>query len=175
MLKVLNQKEFDSAYAILKESFPIAEFRTKEKQKALLQKKEYVLYGIYKEESDEEIVGILATWQIRGYIYIEHFAIKNSLRGSGIGGRLLQQLQESSETKIVLEVELPEETMQKRRVAFYEKHGFHGNDFSYMQPPLREGEALFPLMLMTYPRSLSETEFLQCKKLLYDTVYEYNS
>ncbi len=173
MLKMLNENEFESAFSILSDAFPVTEYRTKEKQKALLQKKEYTLYGIYNEEMKDELIGILGIWDLKEILFVEHFAIKQGMRGAGIGGLALQKLQKLYPSKIILEVELPEEIMQKKRIDFYEKHGFHSNSFSYAQPPLREGQDLLPLILISYPNTLSELEFLTYKKMLYDIVYDY--
>lgn len=173
MLKVLNHNAFDSAFEILQSSFPVSEFRTKENQKALLGKKEYVLYGIYANEDIEKLLGILAVWRLDGFVFVEHFATQRDVRGGGIGGATLLELQAMTDGMIVLEVELPQEEMQKRRIDFYEKHGFFRNAFAYMQPPLRDGEALLPLMLMSYPKPLTESTFLNCRDVLYDVVYGY--
>lgn len=173
MLKVLNQNVFDDTFEILENSFPVSEFRTKDHQKALFLKKEYVLYGIYAKENESSLMGILAVWELDHFIFIEHFAIKKDVRGTGIGGEALVELQEMTRRDIVLEVELPENKMQERRISFYKKYGFCPNLFAYFQPPLREGMELLPLMLMSYPKPLAEKEFLEYKNILYDKVYGY--
>ena len=71
----------------------------------------------------------------------------------------------------VLEVELPETDLARRRIGFYRRHGFAWNDYPYMQPALRPTESPIPLRLMTRNAPLPEEEFHRRKKEIYKTVY----
>ena len=105
---------------------------------------------------------------------MEHIAVNAAIRGGGIGKKLLMTYIHSDTRPIVLEVE-PMNTSEdaERRIAFYERCGFHLNLFPYAQPPLREGQPMLPLNIMSYPGSLTEDAFTPYKSLLYAEVYKY--
>ena len=90
-------------------------------------------------------------------------------RNGGLGGRFLDGL--TADRPCVLEVELPETDLARRRIGFYRRHGFAWNDYPYMQPALRPTESPIPLRLMTRNAPLPEEEFHRLKKEIYKTVY----
>ena len=75
--------------------------------------------------------------------------------------------------KVVLEVELPEDSLKKRRIGFYERHGFTFNEYPYIQPPMGEDRHEIPLRIMSAPEPLSEDEFQSVRTELYESVYHY--
>lgn len=170
----ISKSEFDEIYEIMEESFPTIELRLKEVQKSLLDLEIYSIYGIKNEiNSDKKYKGFIAIWEIDKFMYIDHFAISKNFRGDGIGGKVLDDLIEWKNKAVVLEVELPDGEVEKKRIQFYEKHGFYFNDYEYMQPPMRPNQELYPLRLMTYPYKLDENEFQYYKSKLYEIVYNY--
>lgn len=62
-----------------------------------------------------------ATWEIEDFLYIEHFAVKEEYRNGGYGGMLLDALLAEKKRPMVLEVELPEDALTRRRIGFYER------------------------------------------------------
>lgn len=171
MYERILKETFEEIYPILEEAFPVEELREKERQKALLDKPEYRLYGI-KNESDD-LQGALAMWDFSDFIYIEHFAIKPLYRNGGFGGKMLQKLIAWAGKPVVLEVEVPRDDLTKRRVGFYERHGFFYNDYPYLQPPMRAGQGMLPLRLMTMPGKISEEVYKKYKRLIHRIVYNY--
>ena len=74
---------------------------------------------------------------------------------------------------MVLEVEVPEDEMTRRRIGFYERHGLVYNDYPYLQPPMRKGQEMLPLRFMTKPSAVDEKTYERYKKQIYRIVYKY--
>lgn len=107
--------------------------------KARLKKGLGELYGIY---DDEEFVGLVHNTFYKDMVYIFYFAIHESQRGKGYGGRVLQTLQKKySDRRIFLCIEAmdPEASNYDQRVKrkdFYEKNGFKMLPFSIQEGPM---------------------------------------
>ncbi len=171
MYERISKATFEEIYPILEEAFPVEELREKERQKALLDKPEYRLYGIKNKGGD--LQGAMAMWDFEDFVYIEHFAIKPFYRNGGFGGKKLQEMIAWVRKPVVLEVEVPTDDITKRRVGFYERHGFFLNDYPYLQPPMRVGQGMLPLRLMTMPGKISEDVYERYRRLIHRIVYNY--
>lgn len=95
---------------------------------------------------DGSFLGFVTTWQLPDDVtYVEHLATLPSLRGQGIGGRIIDDLPE----RVVLEVELPETEEARRRIGFYERHGFTAaTEQEYIQPPYGPDLPSVPMLIM---------------------------
>ena len=91
--------DFDQVWKIMEISFPPEERRKREKQRELLEKEEYLLYGV---KQGENLLGFLAAWELGDFLFMEHFAISPEARNSGLGHWMLQELQAKGHQKIVL-------------------------------------------------------------------------
>lgn len=169
--KKADSGEFSKVYKLMTEAFPPSEIRNEAGQRSLLCRPEYRLYTAKKEE---QVHGLLAVWQFEKFDFIEHFAVDSSLRGNGLGGRLLSDYLKSAEKTIFLEVEEPVTDLAKRRIGFYERLGFCLNDFDYIQPDLQQGQTSLLLKNMTYPCKSSKEEFAHMKQQIFETVYQIN-
>ena len=116
MLYKIEKSQFDRIYKIMEESFPIDEHRPYLEQKKLLEKPEYAIYGA--GEKAGEIRGFFAVWLLDELLFVEHFAVDAAYRNSGLGTRMLEELKILTGKRLCLEVELPEDSLTKRRVAF---------------------------------------------------------
>ncbi len=145
---------FSSCWDLYNSTFPPEERRELEYQIETLKREEYHLDQIYH---GDDAIGFIAWWSFDTMIYIEHFALDPSCRGQGYGDRFLREFIQHQASLILLEVEIPEDETQHRRVTFYQRIGFYLNEHPYVQPPLR-GEAEVPLMVMTYPRPVTEEQ-----------------
>ncbi len=170
MFERITEVTFDEIFPLLEEAFPVTELRIQEDQRNLLQKEAYRLYGVRK---DGRFAAVFATWEIDDFLYIEHFAVREDCRNGGYGGMLLDRLLEEKGRPMVLEVEVPEDDLTRRRVGFYERHGLVYNEYPYLQPPLRKGNELLPLRFMTYPAAVDEQTYERYKKQMYQIVYQY--
>lgn len=171
MLERITKDTFDEIYPILEEAFPVEELREKERQEALLDKPQYRLFGI-KNECDV-LQGAIAMWDFEDFIYIEHFVIKPSFRNGGFGGKKLREIIAWAGRPVVLEVEVPTDEMTKRRIGFYERHGFFFNEYPYLQPPMRMGQGRLPLRLMTMPERISQDVYERYKRMIHRIVYNF--
>lgn len=120
-----------------------------------------------------KIAGFMNYWQLTDFVYLEHFATARELRGQGLGSALMDVLRETVKHPIILEVEPPELSETAiRRIGFYNRLGFHLNEYEYYQPPYHEGEPPVPLMIMSSPAPLLKDEFNKVKMSLYREAYE---
>lgn len=183
MLQLISQSHFSIIYDIMQASFPDDEYRPYEEQLALFQEPEYRVYSMPVTEQTGENknldvnntvrpAGFLAVWEFAEFIFVEHFAVDPKLRNSGTGSGMLQELVKLSKKPVCLEVELPDAELARRRIGFYERNGFVFNDYPYMQPPISKGKSSVPLRIMTYGKAVSQEEFKQIQKILYQRVYK---
>lgn len=118
-----------------------------------------------------EYVGFVTSWQLDGFIYVEHFAVEEKKRNQGIGKNALTEFVTAKKKPVVLEVELPEDEMSRRRIGFYERVGFVLEPRSYGHPPYREGVEGLKLYVMAYGDINIKKEFERVKECLYTHVY----
>lgn len=168
-LEKLTEQDFSQVWSIMERSFPQEEHRAYTGQERLLDNSYYQLYG-YKKEGT--IAAFFAVWQFEKFLFIEHFAVSEACRNSGIGAEILQQLLQMIHMPTVLEVELPEGELPRRRIGFYERNGFVWNDYDYIQPPMEEGKPEIPLRIMSYPTVLEPEQYEVVRKILYREVYQ---
>ncbi|MBD7970173.1 GNAT family N-acetyltransferase [Paenibacillus gallinarum] len=161
---------FEQVYSIMEESFPLIEYRSFEGQQALLTNASYRL--LTKENDLGEVIAFLGGWEFDEFCFVEHIAVKPSIRGGGQGKQLMMDFIAQTNKPVVLEVEPPDEEIKQRRIGFYERLGFHVNSYPYVQPPLREGQPDFPLLLLSYPSLLTEEQFQSYRDTLYAEVYQ---
>lgn len=171
-IRKIKKGEFDKVFAILKESFPVDEYRTYNGQKALLSNPFYTIY-VLPDSDEKDITAFIAVWQFENFAYVEHFAVSSHHRNKKLGSKILNEVAKMLSCPLCLEVELPETDTAKRRIDFYKRNGFFFNDYTYFQPPFHKGKDPLPLAIMTYKESISKDEFEKIKAVLYREVYKY--
>ncbi len=171
MLKELDKNYADAVFELMEQSFPTDEYRNEAEQKALFDKKEYRVYGLTEKDNNEKIVGFIAMWQFDDFAYLENFAVSEHARNGGIGGKMLDELCKALACPVCLEVEPPKSEITRRRIGFYERHGFFLNDYHYIQPALSKGKNSMPLKIMTLGGKVNEAQFEKIKSVLYKNVY----
>lgn len=170
MFERITEHTFDEIFPLLEAAFPVTELRVREDQRRLLEEECYRLCGVRK---DGRFAAVFAFWEIDDFLYIEHFAVKEEFRNGGYGGTLLDRLLEEKGKPMVLEVEVPEDDMTRRRIGFYERHGLVYNEYPYLQPPMRKGQGMLPLRFMTKPGAIGESTYERYRKQIYRIVYKY--
>ena len=128
-------------------------------------------FEMYALLRDGIYVGFITGWQFEGFVYVEHFAIDESVRNGGIGAKAMAVFLALHEDPVVLEVEMPTEEMSKRRVGFYERLGFVLDHHVYFQPPYRRGESFLEMRLMAHRKLDLERSFERVKSTMYQNVY----
>ena len=154
-LKNISDQFFEQAWELYRDTFPLKMRRSKDLQARVMKNPKYNFDVIL---NDREFIGFMFWWNFDKYSYIEHFSVSAEHRNKGLGKVVLEDFMLSHDKPIVLEVELPNSEIDKRRIKFYERIGFKLNDHSYQLPSLQDGKAVLPLLLMTYPDLLSKKE-----------------
>jgi ribosomal protein S18 acetylase RimI-like enzyme len=170
-LKKLERKDFNRFYTLLENSFPKDEYKSYEGQKKLFEDPKYDVLASYDQE--DNLQGCAAVWKIQNGLFLEHLAVDPKYRNQGLGGKILNALEERCD-RICLEVDPPETSIAKRRIGFYERHGFVLNHYPYMMPSLEEGKEALPLLVMTYPEPVRKEDFPVLKKIIYQNVYKFS-
>lgn len=153
-----NQKHtlypgFKELYSI---SFPIFEQRTENQQETAFSCSQYHLVA-YKE--NDKFIGFISYWEFQTYIYIEHFAINQTLRGKGYGNRVLNKFISESSKIIILEIDPIIDDISAARLRFYQKCGFHQNDYPHIHPAYRDGFKGHSLIILTTQRIITKNEY----------------
>lgn len=172
-LRKISVDEFEKIYSIMEAAFPKDERRPYEKQKLCLDNPKYSIAAI--SDTDSEPLGFIAYHCFDSFVFIEHFAISSKHRNMGIGGKMLAEFINKLNMPVCLEVEPPTTDLAKRRIEFYKKHGFFLNDYPYIQPPMSEGQASLPLLIMTTQKPLTSDEFKKVRSTLHKEVYKVNT
>lgn len=157
---------------IYENSFPPDERRLFKNVVSLLNDTRFSLSAIMFEN---EVMGMLSLWDFTSFVYIEHFAISEEFRNNGLGSYVLKKLIQDENRQIVLEVELPEDTLSLKRVKFYERFGFSICHELYTQPPYEQNKASVPMLIMAKHTIAALPEFQNIKKTLHQEVYGFFS
>lgn len=117
-------------------------------------------------------MGFLMVWNLPELTFLENFAVSPKCRGMGIGSQMLSYVTSHWGKPVLLEVEYPREELQRRRIGFYRRNGFHLNDtYPYRMPGLHPGDPALPLLLMSRPAPMTDDEARRAAALLYQEVY----
>ena len=123
-------------------------------------------------EEENEPVGFFTFWDFDTFCYGEHLAIDPKRRNGGDGQKTIRSLLARINRPLVLEVELPEDEMSRRRIGFYERQGFTlWKDTPYVQPSYRPGGNSLPMYLMATEGLNPEEHFEKVKQRIYREVY----
>lgn len=130
-------------------------------------------------EVDGRVVGLLTTWDLGEFVYVEHLAVDSSCRGMNIGSMVMEELKRLAGKPIILEIEpvdepgisVGETIQRKARLRFYARLGFHVCSTTYLQPPYAPGLPSVPLVLLESSGNLLPDRFDYVKNTLYTEVY----
>lgn len=128
-------------------------------------------FTVYILMRNAEYVGFITAWEFDTFTYAEHFAIDEVARNGGIGAKAMMQFLALCKPPVVLEVEMPDGEMSKRRIGFYERLGFVLDNHVYHQPPYRSGDSWLEMRLMTYGAIDLNHSLTDVKNCIYQHVY----
>ena len=165
LLESFDINAFDTFYPLLKTSFPEDELLPLDLHKTLFSQPTF--FGRHYDNFSAFVIG----YQLQDYLFLELFMVQEHLRNQGIGQAFLQEVIKEATTPIILEVELPENELSKRRINFYERLGFHLNLCDYKMPVFDKHHGGVPLYLMSYPNKLTEAEINEYSHKIYKDVY----
>lgn len=150
-------------------SFPADERRSFEALCQLLPCADMHLCGLVDQG---QLVGFILYWHWPELLFVEHFAIDPTQRRKQYGQQAISQLLLLESPCVLLEVELPQDEISRRRIQFYERQGFSLNPFVYAQPPYQAGTPPIPMHLMSIPTITDQDTFDSRSKLIKERVYE---
>ena len=172
-LRPIQTSDTDYAFVeqLLVSAFPEAERRAQEAQRQNVDSN--LLFHCMLAKDDDKPVGLFNYWDFGAFCYCEHFAVDPALRNRGCGSEILRTFFQTMHKPLVLEVEMPDNEVSKRRVAFYQRNGLSlWEGYEYVQPPFRAGGESLPMLLMSSEGLSSETDFWEVKRTLYREVYQ---
>lgn len=161
---------YENIYRLYHSSFPVEERRNWVDIELILNTDKR--FNMFVFSSENEFNGFLTFWDFENFVYVEHFAVSDSIRGQGIGSQIIKSFRDEQKSPIVLEVELPETPVAVRRIAFYEKLGFKVISKPYLQPPYDGKSDFLPLILMTNDYDFGNENFDDIRNTLYKEVYK---
>lgn len=161
---------FSSLTDLYLSAFPEGERRPLEAIRSMMEQREDFSFQSIKNK--EDLVGFITTWDLKDFLFIEHFAIFSHIRGQNMGSKTLMHLLENSPIPILLETEKEISDEAIARIRFYEKLGFRKFPFSYFQPPYRQDEPYIPMYLFSSGENLSELNFSRVTKTIISQVYQ---
>ena len=156
-IKNTEHSLFMQAWKLYKKAFPSEERRQLRTQKKIMGNP---LYHFEIITDNGKFIGFILWWEFENIRYIEHLAILPRLRGKRYGLRVIERFIAKSEAGILLEVEHPTTEINKRRIGFYQRIGFVINKYKYKQPPHKKNGSPVPLILMTYPNTITKEEVI---------------
>lgn len=165
-----SHKHYQFIEELMKTAFPHKERRDSLHQQKLVEQNSRFYNNIILDNSTP--IGILTYWDLETFIFIEHFAIDYHYRNKGYGSKALSNLLNHLQRPIILEAEKPTSELSSRRINFYKRQGFIVQDFPYLQPPYREGDEWFPLLLMSYGFTDIEIDYTNIRNSIYREVYK---
>lgn len=161
-----NDVLFKKAFDLYKVSFPEHEQREFENQTAVLNNSAYHCDVILEKDV---FVGIIFYWETPRYAYIEHFAIDPGMRGNSMGSRCLKKFCDRHGL-VILEIDPPVEPISIRRKNFYMRLGFQENNYQHKHPAYRKQNLPHELTVMSFPRCISEIEYMEFNEYLKKTI-----
>lgn len=145
----------EALWPIYHSSFPEMERRNRDVYEALCRNEPKFVPD--RIEIKGQAAALLWHWEMPKFTYIEHFAVSKKFRNQGLGSKVLKRFF-SKHKRIVLEIEPPENEIQERRLAFYQRHGFVRTGFNYVSAGFGEIAKPHRLELLSYPESLTTAE-----------------
>lgn len=170
-IKNTDSDEYRFTEELLTTAFPPDEYRPLEEQRRNASHEERFSLMIAKQSDTP--VGFISFWDLGGISYVEHLATHPAMRDRGIGKAVIERFKEMAD-KIVLEVELPADSLSQRRIKFYQRNGFTLCDTPYTQPPYRKGGNRLPMLLMFCGCEITPELFAKTKTAIYKTIYNYD-
>jgi GNAT superfamily N-acetyltransferase len=142
-----KEGEYPEIYSAMQQNFCLDEIRDYSDFLSALRN---VNYNVYHIVNDDIHVGFIGVWNLTDCAFVEHFVVYEQYRNRGLGGAAIEQFGKMR-SGIILESEPPVTNIQRRRIAFYERHNFKINECEYFQSSYRVGGNDVKLLLLSYP------------------------
>lgn len=171
LLVKLSSQHLAEAAKLYESAFP--EYERRPTKDWLNMAKEHNTFEAWAvTDNGHAFYGFITAWPFATFVYVEHFAISSSLRGTGIGGQAIDLfIKKSAPKPVVLEVEPPSTDMARRRIGFYHRHGLSLIPLTYSQPGYRPNAQWVPLSIMATHATWTVQHFDEVKQTIHQTVY----
>ena len=170
-IKSIHDPLFTEANEIYTQSFPLHEQRTIPNLEEILHNPEFHYDALLT--SDGRVAAILCFWNTPDFVYLEHFAVSPHMRNNGFGKIILDEIKQHSNVPVILEIAPVVDEISRRRLMFYERNGFISNQqYDYIHPPYKEGDAPYPLLVMSYPSALDTEQYSRFESYHHNTVIQ---
>ncbi|NEW84164.1 MAG: GNAT family N-acetyltransferase [Mariniphaga sp.] len=166
-MKDADDPNFIAFWNIYNTSFPLNERRVFNQQTEVFKKQEYQVDAYL---SDNQIIGFIAYWTTKDFIFVEHLAITPEVRSNGFGSAILKPFIERETIPVILEIEPVINDLTRRRLKFYESLGFVRNDHIHYQPPYHHEDQPLLLDVLTWPHTIDQELYRQFSQFLKNTV-----
>lgn len=125
--------------------------------------------SFYAITEDDDFCDMAVVFELGICRYLLYLATLDIHRNKGLGALTLKLLREETNLPIIGEVEPPTDDITRRRIAFYERNGFH---VELEDPRILNDAHLDPscvlMLISTHP--LSDAD--ECQRRVVDTVYK---
>jgi GNAT superfamily N-acetyltransferase len=163
----MNNELFTKSYHLLKNSFVPDELRDFTAE--LFNNHSFSMYAVLQ---DNRFIGATTFWTFDEFILVEYIVTDPSQRGQNVGTQVLQWLKITSEGKLIIgEIDPPVTEIAVRRKNYFKRHGFHANDFDYIQPAYALNKAPVPMIIISHPQALDRATYEGIKNQIYRVVY----
>lgn len=154
ILKDKSNAFYSQFLSLYDSSFPEFERRSHSALIETLKQKEFT-QEIYVKNS--KLLALLSYWTFEKFVFLEYIAVDFSLRGSGIGSKVLGAfLEQLNERICILEIDPPMDDISKKRLRFYERLGFKQTPYKSVQAYLRHNKGQI-MDLLSYPQVLDDS------------------
>ncbi len=155
VIKTPSDRLFADFIKLYDASFPAYERRTAALHEIALSDPRYT-QEVWTFGGD--IAALNSYWTFPSYIFLEHYAVGQNLRGRGIGTRLLSEFVRSAGKPCILEIDPPVDEVSIRRLHFYERVGFKATPF-YISQIYIPGYEDQKMLILSHPDAISEEAF----------------
>lgn len=164
-----SDADFQRAYDLYESTFPSVERRDYADHLKAMERHNFFVNAIVE---DGEFVGIMQFWEATDFIYLEHFAILDNLRGKQLGQKALNCLKSLNKT-VILEIEPPESSQTAlRRLRFYQREGFLFHPVKHVQAHYHQDDDDFILNVMA-TKPLSNEDYEKFRLFIDNEIIQY--
>ena len=161
-----QSEHFNKVYQLYQEAFPEDERRSLPQLINCFNNTKYKLTGFWHFNN---FVGFIEYWHFDSFIFVEHMAVSEKLRGKSIGKNMMQTITNKN-IPVYLEIELVTNETSKRRYNFYLKIGFEIIKINYYQPAYDKNKKPIKMHILTNQK-LQNKEIEQAILQILKTVY----
>ena len=156
ILKDKSDEFYPQFLSLYDSSFPDFERRSHSALIETLKQKEFT-QEIYVENS--KLLALLSYWTFEKFAFLEYIAVDSSLRGSGIGSKVLGAfLAQLNGKTCILGIDPPVDYISKKRLRFYEKLGFKQTPYKSVQAYLKHNSGQI-IDILSHPQVLDNPAY----------------